>query len=199
MINTSLPADLSGYDAIGIGPGIGTAGETIMMLHDLLDAYRSPVVLDADALNIIGLQKDLLQLIPKGSILSPHPKEFERIFGPTANDFDRALLAIQKAKELGLVIILKGHFTLIAAPDGKGYFNPTGNPGMATAGSGDVLTGMLTGLLAQGYHSQEAALLAVYLHGLAGDLAAADLSMEAMLAGNISDYIGKAYQQIQSY
>lgn len=200
MINTSLPADLSGYDAIGIGPGIGTAaGETIMMLHDLLDAYRSPVVLDADALNIIGLQKDLLQLIPKGSILSPHPKEFERIFGPTANDFDRALLAIQKAKEQGLVIILKGHFTLIAAPDGKGYFNPTGNPGMATAGSGDVLTGMLTGLLAQGYHSLEAALLAVYLHGLAGDLAAADLSMEAMLAGNISDYIGKAYQQIQSY
>ena len=107
--------------------------------------------------------------------------------------------AMKMAKELRLVIILKGHFTLIAAPDGKGYFNPTGNPGMATAGSGDVLTGMLTGLLAQGYHSLEAALLAVYLHGLAGDLAAADLSMEAMLAGNISDYIGKAYQQIQSY
>lgn len=197
-INTVLPADLSGYDAIGIGPGMGTAQETIMMLHDLLDAYRSPVVLDADALNILGLQKDLLQLIPKGSILSPHPKEFERIFGPSANDFDRALLSIQKARELGLVIVLKGHFTLIAAPDGKAYFNPTGNPGMATAGSGDVLTGILTGLLAQGYHSLEAALLGVYLHGLAGDLAATELSREAMMAGNINEYIGKAYQQLQS-
>jgi len=196
---SNLPADLSVFDAIGIGPGIGTAGETIMMLHELLDAYRSPVVLDADALNITGLQKDLLQLLPKGSILTPHPKEFERIFGPSANDFDRALLATQKAKELGLVIVLKGHFTLIASPDGKGYFNPTGNPGMATAGSGDVLTGILTGLLAQGYHSLEAALLGVYLHGLAGDLSAGALSMEAMLAGDISEYIGKAYLQLQSY
>lgn len=198
LINTAVSADLSSYDAIGIGPGIGTANETIMLLHDLLDAYRNPVVLDADALNILGLQKDLLQLIPKGSILSPHPKEFERIFGPTANDFDRAILAMKMAKELGLVIILKGHFTLIAAPDGKGYFNPTGNPGMATAGSGDVLTGILTGLLAQGYHSLEAALLGVYLHGLAGDLAASALSMEAMLAGDISDYIGKAFLQLQA-
>jgi NAD(P)H-hydrate epimerase len=155
-------------------------------------------VLDADALNILGLQKDLLPLIPAGSILSPHPKEFERMFGASVNDFDRAILAMKMAKELGLVIILKGHFTLIASPDGKGYFNPTGNPGMATAGSGDVLTGILTGLLAQGYHSLEAALLGVYLHGLAGDLAAAALSMEAMLAGDISDYIGKAYLQLQA-
>ncbi len=198
LINTAVSADLSAYDAIGIGPGIGTAGETIMLLHDLLDAYRHPVVLDADALNILGLQKDLLPLIPAGSILSPHPKEFERMFGQSVNDFDRAILAMKMAKELGLVIILKGHFTLIASPDGKGYFNPTGNPGMATAGSGDVLTGILTGLLAQGYHSLEAALLGVYLHGLAGDLAAAALSMEAMLAGDISDHIGKAYLQIQA-
>lgn len=198
LINTAVSADLSAYDAIGIGPGIGTASETIMLLHDLLDAYRHPVVLDADALNILGLQKDLLPLIPAGSILSPHPKEFERMFGASVNDFDRAILAMKMAKELGLVIILKGHFTLIASPDGKGYFNPTGNPGMATAGSGDVLTGILTGLLAQGYHSLEAALLGVYLHGLAGDLAAAALSMEAMLAGDISDYIGKAYLQLQA-
>lgn len=195
--NTKIDDDLSRYDTIGIGPGIGTASETRMMLRELLDAYRNPVVLDADALNILAAQKDLLKLVPAGSILTPHPKEFERLFGETVNDFETALLALQKAKELQSIIVLKGHHTLIATADGKGFFNSTGNAGMATAGSGDVLTGMLTGLLAQGYSSVEAAILGVYLHGLAGDLAAADLSEEALVAGDIIQYTGAAFSNLK--
>ncbi len=194
--STKTEDDLTKYDAIGIGPGIGTASETKMMLRELFDSYRSPVVLDADALNMIASQKDLFQLIPAGSILTPHPKEFERLFGETANEFDRVLLALQKATELKCIIILKGHHSFIATPDGHGYFNATGNAGMATAGSGDVLTGILTGLLAQGYSSVETAILGVYLHGLAGDLAAKDLSQEAMIAGDIILHLGQAFKAI---
>lgn len=192
-IVTKYEGDLSRYDTIGIGPGIGTATETKMMLHEIFDAYRSPVVLDADALNLLSSQQDLIKLIPSGSILTPHPKEFERLFGETANDFDRIQLAMQKAGELNCVIIVKGHHTLIATPGGHGFFNSTGNPGMATAGSGDVLTGILTGLLAQGYSSVETAILGVYIHGLAGDLAANEISMEAMLAGDIIKNLGNAF------
>ncbi len=191
--NTKIEEDLSKYESIGIGPGIGTASETKMMLRDILDTYRNPVILDADALNLIAAQKDLLKLIPPGSVLTPHPKEFERLFGESANDFDRVQLALQKAKELNCIIILKGHHSFIATADGKGFFNSTGNPGMATAGSGDVLTGILTGLLAQGYSSIETAILGVYLHGLAGDLAVAEHSEEALVAGDILQYLGMAF------
>lgn len=196
--NTKVDDDLTTYASIGIGPGIGTASETKMMLKEVLKNYRSPVVLDADALNIMATQKGLFKLIPPGSILTPHPKEFERLFGETANDFDIIQLALQKAKEIKCVIVLKGHHTLIATADGKGFFNSTGNAGMATAGSGDVLTGILTGLLAQGYSSVETAILGVYLHGLAGDLAAKEFSMEAMVAGDIIDFLGKSFLLIQN-
>jgi NAD(P)H-hydrate epimerase len=204
--NTKVDDDLAKYEAIGIGPGIGTASETKMMLREVFDSYGRPVVLDADALNSIASQKDLLKLIPAGSILTPHPKEFERLFGETSNEFDRVLLALEKAKELNCIIVLKGHHTFIATTGGKaspndsvgrGFFNATGNPGMATAGSGDVLTGILTGLLAQGYSSVEAAILGVYLHGLAGDFAAKEFSMEAMVAGDIVANLGRAFQFIQ--
>jgi NAD(P)H-hydrate epimerase len=191
--NTKLETDLSSYDAIGIGPGIGTASETKTLLKEFFETYRHPVVLDADALNIIASQKEMLQLIPAGSILTPHPKEFERLFGESDNDFDRIFLALQKAKELNTVIVLKGHHTFIATANGRGYFNSTGNAGMATAGSGDVLTGILTGLMAQAYNPAEAAIFGVYLHGLAGDFAAKELSMEAMLAGDIIENLGAAF------
>ncbi|MBL7745649.1 MAG: NAD(P)H-hydrate dehydratase [Chitinophagaceae bacterium] len=194
---TKIETDLTQYEAIGIGPGIGMAAETKMMIREVLDTYRHPVVLDADALNIIASQKDLLQLIPAGSILTPHPKEFERLFGETADDFARIQLALQKARELKLIIVLKGHHTLIATTDGKGFFNSTGNAGMATGGSGDVLTGLLTGLLAQGYSSVEAAILGVYLHGLAGDIAAEKLSQEAMVAGDIIENLAGAFLSIR--
>jgi len=172
-----------------------TKYETKTLLKEIFDSYRRPLILDADALNIIATQKDLLKLIPVGSILTPHPKEFERIFGEGKNDFDRIQLAFQKAKELNVVIVLKGHHTFIATPDGKAFFNNTGNAGMATGGSGDVLTGILTGLLAQGYNSVDTAILGVYLHGVAGDCAAKKISEEAMIAGDIIENLGEAFIQ----
>jgi NAD(P)H-hydrate epimerase len=194
---TNVTDDLTRYDTIGIGPGMGTQSETKMMLREIFDTYRHPVVLDADALNIISKQKDLLPLIPSGSILTPHPKEFERLFGESSNDFERINLALENAKKWKVVIVLKGHHTLIATADGKGFINSTGNPGMATGGAGDVLTGLLTGLLAQGYSTVEAAVLGVYLHGLAGDLAAEQQSMEAMKAGDLVDHLGRAFLLIE--
>ncbi|MFI5134106.1 MAG: NAD(P)H-hydrate dehydratase, partial [Chitinophagales bacterium] len=195
-INTKIEEDLTTFDAIGIGPGINTATETKMLLREVFDLYRNPVVLDADALNIMASQKDLLKLIPAGSILTPHPKEFERLFGESKNEFERIENALSNAKLFNSLIVLKGHHTLIATPDGKAFFNSTGNAGMATAGSGDVLTGVLTGLLAQGYSSVETALLGVYLHGLAGDFAAKQFSEEAMIAGDITENLGEAFKYI---
>jgi hydroxyethylthiazole kinase-like uncharacterized protein yjeF len=194
--NTKIDDDLTKYETIGIGPGIGTVSETKILLKEIFDSYRHPLILDADALNILATQKDLLKLIPAGSILTPHPKEFERLFGETENDFHRIQLALVKAKELNIVIVLKGHHTLITTPDGKSFFNNNGNAGMATAGSGDVLTGILTGLLAQGYSSVDSAILGVYLHGLAGDCAAKKMSEEAMIAGDIIENLGEAFIQI---
>jgi NAD(P)H-hydrate epimerase len=191
---TKTEADLTRFTAIGIGPGMGTASETKMLLRELLDAFRGPLVLDADALNCLALQKDFLSLLPAGTILTPHPKEFDRLFGACENDFDRIAVAKQKAAEHQVIIVLKGHHTFIATPDKKGYFNNTGNPGMATGGSGDVLTGIITGLLAQQYSPVEAAILAVYLHGLAGDFAAKKYSEEAMLAGDIIEFLGDAFK-----
>lgn len=193
---TKIEDDLTKFEAIGIGPGVGIASETKMLLREIFDTYRHPVVLDADALNIMASQKDLLKMIPAGSLLTPHPKEFERLFGESANDFDRIQLALQKAKELNVIIVLKGHHTFIATPDRKGFFNSTGNAGMATGGSGDVLTGILTGLLAQGYSSVESAVLGVYLHGRAGDIAAKKLSQEAMIASDIAENLGEAFKEI---
>ncbi|NIG57732.1 NAD(P)H-hydrate dehydratase [Chitinophaga sp. Cy-1792] len=183
------------YAAVGIGPGLGTNTATAASLEKLLEAYQQPMVIDADALNIISVYPYLLYRIPAGSILTPHPKEFERLFGATANDFERIELLSSKSAELGLYILLKGRYTAIACPDGAVYFNPTGNPGMATGGSGDVLTGILTALLAQGYSSKAAIIMGVWLHGFAGDLAAAALSQEAMTAGDIISHLGAAYQQ----
>lgn len=194
--NSAVPKDLLRYAAIGIGPGIGLNEATADMLMQLLHETHQPVVLDADALNLLSIKKDLAKHLHEDCILTPHPKEFERLFGTTANDFERKELALKKAEELNCVIVLKGHYTFIACPDGNAWFNGTGNSGMATAGSGDVLTGILTGLLAQGYSAQEAALLGAYLHGLAGDIAADHLSQEAMLAGDITRYLGKAFIQI---
>ena len=194
---TKLNDDLSAYKSIGIGPGLGTAGETKAALQSLLQSYKRPLVVDADALNIIAADNTLLSQLPAGSVLTPHPKEFERLFGTSANDFERVLLCLEKAKQFNVIIILKGHHSFIATPEGKGYFNSTGNAGMATGGSGDVLTGLLTGLLAQGYDSTKAALLGVSIHGLAGDIAAKQHSKEALIASDIIDHIGDAFLQLQ--
>lgn len=195
---TKIEEDISKYDAIGIGPGIGTASETRTMLHTVFDQFKRPLVLDADALNMIAAQKDLFEHIPRGSVLTPHPKEFERLFGKTADDFERMELALAKAKELNCVILLKGHYSLIATADGKVFFNSTGNAGMATGGSGDVLTGIITGLLAQRYSAVDASILGAYIHGLAGDTAALQFSQEAMIAGDIIDYIPAAFLHVSA-
>lgn len=193
---TGIDISLDKFDAIGIGPGIGTASETASVVKSVLNNSKVPIVIDADALNNIAQHPEWLKELPEGSILTPHPKEFERLFGKTENEFARIELAIEKAKELKVVIVLKGHHTLIATPKGKAYFNSTGNAGMATGGTGDVLTGILTGLLAQGYLPINAAILGVYLHGLAGDLAAKEISQEAMVAGDVVDYLGKAFLKL---
>lgn len=188
--------DIDKYEAVGIGSGIGDY-ESHEKLISIVFKNSKQLVVDADALNYLAKNKALLKLLPSNSILTPHPGEFERLFGKTMNDFERIKLCSQKAKELNVYIILKGHFSFIAGPQGAAYFNSTGNAGMATAGSGDVLTGILTGLLAQGYSPLETCLLGTYLHGLAGDIAADNLSMEAMLAGDIVDYLGKAYLRLE--
>jgi len=181
------------HNAIAIGPGIGVHAETTEMLKNFLKKQHKPCVLDADALNILSQQKDLLKLIPENSILTPHPKEFDRLFGPYISTYERMKKASLAAQDLELIIILKGTYTIIATPDAKLYFNSTGNSGMATAGSGDVLTGILVGLLAQGYLPEDAAKTAVYLHGLAGDLALETQSEESLMSGDIIAGLGKAY------
>jgi hydroxyethylthiazole kinase-like uncharacterized protein yjeF len=197
-IVTRVEEDLSKFSSIGIGPGVGTASETKKILYEIFDTYKKPVVLDADALNIISSDKGVKK-VTAGSVLTPHPKEFERLFGKTENDYDRLQLAQQKSKELNLVIVLKGHHTSIVTPVGKVYFNSTGNAGMAKGGSGDVLTGILTALLSQGYNEVEASILGVYLHGLAGDIAAEKYSEEAILAGDIIENLGEAFLQIRLF
>lgn len=189
--------ELQAYRAIGAGCGWGQAPETALALRQLLEQCTAPLVLDADALNLLAQDTALLSKLPRETILTPHPKEFERLFGATANSFERITLLRQKAQELGAIIVLKGAYTCVASPDGTCRFNATGNPGMATGGSGDVLTGILTGLLAQGYTPVEAAVLGVYLHGLAGDLAARELSYEALIAGDLNRWLGKAFRELQ--
>jgi hydroxyethylthiazole kinase-like uncharacterized protein yjeF len=188
--------EMDKYDTIGIGPGLGSHASNISLLYSLFEQNRRPMVIDADGLNAIAQEKALLNKIPLGSILTPHPKEFERLFGKTANDYDRIQLALQTATDNNFYIVLKGRYTFIASPDGKGYFNSTGNPGMASGGTGDVLTGIITGLLAQKYSPLHAAILGVYLHGLAGDLAAAYASQPSLIASDLVDFLGQAYQTL---
>ena len=195
---TTLP-DLKPYSALGAGCGWGQEPVTAQVLGQLIEgSKKKPLVLDADALNLLAKDQDRLYHLPEGCILTPHPKEFERLFGPSANGFERNALQRRMAERLNAVIVLKGANTCVAAPDGACYFNSTGNPGMATGGSGDVLTGIITGLLAQGYASLEAALLGVYLHGLAGDLAARDLGQEALIAGDLVRYLGPAFRRLHA-
>ncbi|MEO6290454.1 MAG: NAD(P)H-hydrate dehydratase [Ginsengibacter sp.] len=189
--------DLQEFSVIGIGPGIGKHSSHKQLLETVFTEFKKPIVIDADGLNVLSKYPSLYKLIPTNSIITPHPKEFERLFGNTENDFERMKLALKKAKDLNIFIVLKGHHTFIASPDGKGYFNSTGNSGMATAGSGDVLTGVVTALLAQKYSSLNSCLLGVYLHGLAGDFAAKKFSGEAMIARDIIENLGEAFMQIE--
>ncbi len=191
----NLP-DLSPYQAIGIGPGLGTSAETASALKLLIQQTRVPLVLDADALNILAENPTWLAFLPKNSILTPHPGEFRRLAGNWENSFERLEMQRNLSLKHGLFIVLKGAFTCISLPDGQCFFNSSGNAGMASGGSGDVLTGLITGLLARGYNSFEAALLGVYLHGLAGDLTAQCQGEESMIASDITAMLGKAMRRL---
>ncbi|PHI21175.1 bifunctional ADP-dependent NAD(P)H-hydrate dehydratase/NAD(P)H-hydrate epimerase [Lewinellaceae bacterium SD302] len=197
FVVTEIPGSQR-YNAIGIGPGMGTNELTAAALEKFIRHTDQPLVLDADALNILSVRQNLLEQLPGGSILTPHPKEFARLFGETDNDFARWELLREKCQALNLVIVLKGGNTAIGTPDGRVTFNTNGNPGMGTGGTGDVLTGIITGLMAQGYPSVDAAKLGVYLHGSAGDLAATELEQESLLATDVIDHLGKAFRALRA-
>jgi len=194
-ILTEIP-DLSRFTSIAVGPGIGQEDQTQRIMKLLIQNSTIPLIIDADAINILGENKTWISFIPKGSIFTPHPKEFERLVSKSSNDFDRNKIQRDFSIKYGVYVVLKGAHTAISTPDGICYFNSTGNPGMATGGSGDVLTGIMAGLKAQGYTSLETCLLGVYLHGLAGDRAAESFGQEAMTAGDIIENLGKAFQSL---
>lgn len=185
------------FDAMGIGPGLGQSEQTAVALISQLRRAQCPIVADADALNILAHHRAWMQQLPKGIILTPHPKEFDRLEGHSADSYERLTKARNLAKRIQGYVIVKGHYTAICLPDGRVVFNPTGNGGMATAGSGDVLTGIITGLLARGYKQAEACVVGVYLHGLAGDLAAQELGEESLLASDIVNYLPKAFKRLK--
>jgi ADP-dependent NAD(P)H-hydrate dehydratase / NAD(P)H-hydrate epimerase len=188
--------DTGSYYAIAIGPGIGMDEITANGLKLLIQNIRNPIILDADALNILGENKTWLSFLPPGSILTPHPKEFERLAGKASGSLERNEMQLAFSKKFNVYVILKGAFTSITTPDGKCFFNPTGNPGMATGGSGDVLTGILLGLISQGYTPLSCCLLGTFVHGLAGDLAAKKKGFESLIASDIVENLGKAFRKL---
>jgi len=196
IIFSEVP-DLTPYSAIGAGPALDTRNNTQKAMLLLLQKASVPLVLDADALNILALHPEWLGKLPENTILTPHPKEFERMAGPAKNGYDRVHKAMKFAQEHTVIVVLKGAHTAVAAPDGNVYFNMTGNPGMATAGSGDVLTGIILSLLAQRYKPLEAALTGVYVHGLAGDLALKEHGEEALISSDIIEHLGGAFLKLK--
>jgi len=194
----SEPPELSLYSAIGIGPGLGCKPNSGKGLKMLLERVEVPLVIDADGLNILAQHPEWYEILPEGCILTPHPKEFDRLAGESTSSYDRHLKQREFATKHKVVVVLKGAHTGIASPDGAYWLNTTGNPGMATGGSGDVLTGLITGLLAQGISPLNAALTGVYLHGLAGDLAAEASSEEALIAGDMNLYLGEAFRELNA-
>ena len=181
--------DLKNYKSIGMGPGIGLAKETKEALEDLLRKADVPIVLDADALNILASEKRLLQLLPRDTILTPHPKEFERLAGTWDTSMERLEKQIAFSKRYDCIVVLKDAHTVITDAEGSIYINTSGNPGMATGGSGDVLTGIITGLAAQGYSPLQSALIGVYYHGNAGDKAINTKGMNALIASDLVDFL----------
>lgn len=186
------------HQVVAAGPGIGVHEATIDALESLLKNCHSPLLLDADALNCISQRPALLTMLPPNTVITPHIGEFDRLFGEHKSSEERLRKAIDMAKYYNIIIVLKGHFTAIVRPTGRVYFNSTGNPGMATAGAGDVLTGMIAAFIAQGYRPEHAATIGVYIHGLAGDLAAQDLGEAGMTATDIAAYAGRAINIVRN-
>ena len=186
------------YQAVAIGPGIGQKKETAVALMEQITHTLKPLVIDADGLNILSNHKGWMQQLPKNSILTPHPKELSRLFGETTSDYGMLCIAREEAQRLQIFIICKNHYTAICCPDGHIYFNTTGNSGMATAGTGDALTGILLSLLSQGYTARDACRLGCYIHGLAGDIAAEKLTEEGMTVMDLINEIPSAIKELKN-
>lgn len=192
-----LPSDLDKYTAVGCGCGLGRHPETAEALSALLDAYRKPMVLDADALNIIAASPELLESVPEGSVFTPHLGELRRLTGAWDSREEMLEKAVALAVRTRSCVVVKGPHSAVIAPDGRVSCNSTGNPGMATGGSGDVLTGLLTGLLASGYPAFDAARLGVWLHGRAGDIAALHYGQNGMNSRDIAGCLGEAFLSLE--
>ena len=177
------------YNAVGIGPGLGKSNAALQLLESVLANYNKPIVVDADGLNLLAQNQPLLKKLPAGSILTPHMKEFDRLFGEHTSWWRRIQTAVQKAKEYNIIILLKNDHTIITTPEGKIYFNSTSNPAMAIGGMGDVLTGIITSLLAQKYQPQDACIVGAYLHGKAGDELALPNKLNVVLPGNLAQHL----------
>ena len=190
------PVDLGKYKALAIGPGLGQEEDTALAMMEQIQGSNIPVILDADAINILSSHRNWLSRLPKQSILTPHLGELERLIGKCMDTYERLVKTKELAAYLQSYIIVKGAWTTVVTPEGNCYFNPTGNPGMATAGSGDVLTGILLALLAQGYTQKEACQLGVYVHGLAGDIAAEEMSQISMTSSDIIHSLPQAWKKI---
>jgi NAD(P)H-hydrate epimerase len=192
----SEAVDTEDFNAVGIGPGLGTSEQTAIAIIAQLRRTQCPLVADADAINILANHRAWLQQLPKGIILTPHPKEFDRLEGRCADSFERLMKARDLAQRIQGYVVLKGHNTSLCLPDGHIVFNSTGNAGMATAGSGDVLTGIITGLLARGYKQEDACVIGMYLHGMAGDFAARELGQESVIASDLIQYLPYAFKRL---
>jgi len=184
------------YNAVGVGPGLGTNEMTVRAFEILLRSKPGKLLLDADALNILSKNRELFDLLPEGCIFTPHIGEFSRLIGEKVDEKNRHELQSRFSEKHSAIVVLKGAGTTIYTPDGKMYRNTTGNPGMATAGSGDVLTGIILGLLAQGYKSEDAACIGVYVHGLAGDIAVMDIGEISLTSADIVDYLPDAFKEM---
>ncbi len=196
FISTPLkPAD---YSVVGMGPGLGNDKATGNVIKRIIQDFDLPLVIDADAINIVAENPTWLNFLKPGCIFTPHIGEFRRLVGNYPDPFDRMKAQLDFVKKYNCYLLLKGKFSAFASPDGTIVFNPTGNPGMATGGSGDVLTGIITGLLSQGYSSWQSGAIGMYLHGLAGDLGAFDLSENSLLAGDLISYLPAAFKQVKS-
>lgn len=195
---SSLPGGLSGYSCIGVGPGLGKAPMTALALEALFDNFTAPMVIDADALNLIAASPSLLEKIPRGSVLTPHLGELRRLL-PGCPDFasgepDANAVISEFCRKIGCVLVKKGYHTQVFSPNGEMFENTTGNPGMAKGGSGDVLTGLVTGLIARGYDSLSAAMLGVWIHGYAGDCLTEEFTAEAYNSRDLIDYLYRGFK-----
>ncbi len=190
--------NLQKYSAVGIGPGLNTKSNTVKGVKELIDEIKVPLVLDADAINIIAKNKDWLGVLPQNTILTPHPGEFDRLTMEHKTHLDRIDTQLELSVKYKIIVILKGAHTSISYPDGSVWFNTTGNPGMAKGGSGDILTGIICSLLAQGYSPEDASKLGVFVHGLAGDLASEKMGYQALIPSDVVEYLGRAFVKLEN-